>query len=97
MKQTVLLTLLILVWLLLVPAAQAQDGDYELVWWTADGGGMTGQGGANGYFLGGTIGQHDAATWTGGGYTLSGGFWVTGPAMDGYEVFLPLVIRGSGP
>ncbi len=96
MKRATVLTLLILVWLLLVPVTQAQGG-YDLDWWTADGGGDMSPAGT-GYSLSGTVGQPDAATWQGAsGYTLSGGFWVTGPAMDGYEVFLPLVIRGSGP
>ncbi len=97
--------------LCLTPCVLAQSGDgatwaqtrpedgagYDLDWWTDDGGGDTSPSGT-GYSIGGTIGQADAATWQGiGGYTLAGGFWVTGPAVDGYEVFLPLVIRGTGP
>ena len=55
--------------------------DYQLSWWTVDGGGamfMTG----GSYTLSGTTGQPDASpqTMTGGSFTLSGGFWPgTGP------------------
>jgi len=94
--------LLALVTLLLVAGAvQAQTGDgpeqpvagaatgYDLSWWTVDGGGATfSQGGA--YILGSTAGQPDAAIWSGGGYILTGGFWV-GTAVE-YHVYLPLVL-----
>ena len=50
---------------------------YDLSWWTVDGGGaMFSTGGP--FELGGTIGQPDAQTapvMTGGGYVLTGGFW----------------------
>jgi hypothetical protein len=51
---------------------------YELSWFTIDGGGaMFSTGGS--YALGGTIGQHDAGPesgpLTGGTYSLVGGFW----------------------
>ncbi|MFH1746542.1 MAG: hypothetical protein ABIG44_05790 [Planctomycetota bacterium] len=50
-------------------------GDYELDWFTMDGGGdMFTLGGD--YELSGTIGQWDAGqTMTGGDYSLTGGFW----------------------
>jgi len=80
--------------LLLAPVAWAQEG-YDLSWWTVDGGGASPPSGT-GYTLGGTIGQPDAATWQGAStYTLSGGFWFTGPALAGYEVFLPVIVRGG--
>ena len=49
-------------------------GNYEISWYTIDGGGGQSSGGT--YTLTGTIGQHDAS-WVmqGGEYTLSGGFW----------------------
>ena len=69
-------------------------GTYDLSWWTADGGGATFSN-AGSYSLGGTIGQPDAGTSSGGNYTLAGGFW---PGAEGvvpitYHIYLPLVIR----
>lgn len=51
----------------------ANAADYELAWTTIDGGG--GSGAAGQFSLEGTIGQVDAATFSGGPYTLDGGFW----------------------
>lgn len=48
-------------------------GDYEISWHTIDGGGGRSSGGD--YALVGTIGQPDTGEMSGGGYTLSGGFW----------------------
>jgi hypothetical protein len=75
------------------PNALAQSGDYDLSWWTADGGGGGLAGG--GYALSGALGQPDAATWQGGGYRLSGGFWPGGArgAPEEYRVYLPIVVR----
>jgi hypothetical protein len=56
--------------LCLAPAAHAQ---LQLDWYTIDGGGGTSSGG--GITVTGTIGQHDAATTTGGGIECAGGFW----------------------
>ena len=70
--------------------AHAQGGtDYTLDWWTVDGGGQTEPDGA-GYTLSGTIGQPDADAWSGGGYTLSGGFWGGGGVE--YTVYLPVIL-----
>ena len=69
----------------------AQAGDYDLSWWTVDGGGTASNGGS-GYSLGGTVGQPDAAVWSGSDYTLAGGFW--GGAVVEYHIYLPLVLRG---
>jgi len=86
-----------LVWMLLallalLPAlARAQSGGgYDLTWSTIDGGGYTWSTGS-GYSLGGTVGQPDAGVLSGGGYTLSGGFW--GGAAARYSIYLPLVLR----
>jgi hypothetical protein len=56
-------------------AAFAQSGGpYSLTWSTLDGGGGASAGG--GLTLNGTIGQPDAgAPMSGGGFTLTGGFW----------------------
>jgi len=79
---------LLAVLLLLAGAALAQSGAFDLSWWSVGGGGMWSVGG--GFALGGTIGQADAGVLSGGGYTLSGGFW--GPGGT-YLNFLPVVMK----
>ena len=81
--------------LVAVPMAIAQTGsDYDLSWWTVDGGGHTLSTGG-GYRLGGTAGQPDAGVLAGGGYTLGGGFWRGGEALiPWHELYLPRVLRG---
>ena len=77
--------------LLLATVVQAQSGgEYDLSWWTVDGGGTTYSTGGD-YVLGGTTGQPDAAVWSGGDYVLAGGFW-GGGAVE-FRVYLPLVLR----
>ncbi len=71
--------------------AQAGSG-YDLTWNTVDTGGVTFAVGAGGYTLGGTAGQPDAAVWSGGGYTLVGGFWHVGVG-GGTEVYLPIIVK----
>lgn len=56
-------------------SVSANDG-YHMTWHTIDCGG--GQSSALGYDLHGTIGQPDAGTMSGAGYTLDGGFWAGG-------------------
>ena len=73
-------------------ASAQRDTGYTLDWWTVDGGGQTQPDGAGAYTLSGTIGQPDADEWSGGGYTLSGGFWGGGGGVE-YTVYLPLVLR----
>ena len=63
--------------LLIVLAESSAKGQYELSWYTIDGGGGTSSGGP--YVLTGTIGQPDAAYSAGGKYELLGGFWPGGP------------------
>ncbi len=70
----------------------AQSNTYDLSWWTVDGGGIT-PNENSGYTLGGTAGQPDAAVWSGGDYTLAGGFW-GGVAVE-YRIYMPLVLRGT--
>ena len=51
-----------------------RGGDFDLSWYTMDGGGGASSGGD--FELVGTIGQHDASTaMTGGDFELTGGFW----------------------
>jgi len=67
------------VWVLLLVmlAVSAAGGQYELSWYTIDGGGGRSNGGD--FTLTGTIGQPDAAWSRGGDYELLGGFWPGGP------------------
>ncbi|NIP54591.1 MAG: hypothetical protein GWN67_21130 [Phycisphaerae bacterium] len=62
--------------LCLLPTPQVYS-QYELSWYTIDGGGGRSSGGP--YTLTGTIGQPDAAYSKGGNYELLGGFWPGGP------------------
>lgn len=74
-----------------VSLATAQSGGgYDLTWSTVDGGGATFSTGGT-YSLGGTIGQPDAGTLSGGSYTLGGGFW--GGGTIHYTLYLPLILR----
>jgi hypothetical protein len=54
--------------------------NYDLSWFTIDGGGGTSTGGV--YSLSGTIGQPDAGTMSGGNYSLTGGFWSVAVAIQ---------------
>jgi len=60
---------------LLLAALTARAQPYSIDWYkVSGGGGMNSTGGA--YQVSGTIGQHDAGgAMTGGGYSLTGGFW----------------------
>lgn len=83
-------------------ALAQSGGDFDLSWWTVDGGGGTASSGES-YTLVGTVGQPDAGTLSGGNYTLAGGFWnaiadqpastptPTPPAT--HSIYLPLVAR----
>lgn len=71
------------------PANAQSGGGYDLTWNTFDGGGAMFSTGGN-YSLGGTIGQADAGTMSGGSYILSGGFWVD---FLGNKINLPLIMR----
>ncbi len=94
-SQLVRVALTIMLLLAFIPAGQsmAQSGSgYDLTWSTIDSGGGIAAGGV--YALNGTIGQADAGNLSGGGYTLSGGFWVgTAATTMNYHVYLPLVLR----
>ena len=58
-------------------AASTASAQYEISWYTIDGGGGRSSGGP--YTLTGTIGQPDAAYSGGGDFELLGGFWTGGP------------------
>jgi hypothetical protein len=61
--------------LLLLPTLAQSGGPYDLSWSTVDGGGGTFSTGGS-YILGGSIGQADAGSLSGGSYAVSGGFWL---------------------
>ena len=85
--------ILFLVGALLLPAmAGAQT--YNVNWHKVSGGGGTSTG--SGYSIRGTIGQHDASgAMSGGGYSVTGGFWAIYAL---YTPGLPLLhIRYTGP
>ena len=69
--------LIVSVILFAVLNATVASGQYELSWYTIDGGGGRSSGGP--YTLTGTIGQPDAAWSSVGNYELLGGFWPGGP------------------
>ncbi len=69
------------------PASAQSGGGYDLTWNSIDGGGITFSAGGS-YLLGGTIGQPDAGTMSGGSYTLNGGFWVD---FLGNRLYLPII------
>jgi hypothetical protein len=98
MKRLMILIPIVLVLLIGITTANAQrtnepaapHSGYSIDWYTIDGGGaMNSTGGS--YSLGGTIGQPDAGSLSGGSYTLNGGFW--GGASINYTVYLPLVLK----
>ncbi len=88
LRQILLMAALAVVLLAGASLAAAVTSGYTLDWFTVDGGGGTASGG---YTVSGTLGQPDAGTLSGGGYTLQGGFW--GGAASGVRVYLPLVRR----
>ena len=80
--------------LLLIMAATAfasSGGDYEISFYTIDGGGSTSSGDV--YEVTGAIGQHDASkeAISGGDYSLFGGFW-SGGFLD-HLIFIPLILK----
>lgn len=89
-KRLILVAVLLTLLLVLSSALAQADGDYDLSWWTVDGGGQTFSSDGR-YRLGGTIGQPDAGILEGGGYTLVGGFWGAAPVQ--YLLRLPLALR----
>jgi len=60
---------------LLALAASPAAAQYEISWWTVDGGGAVGAAGGS-FTLSGTAGQPDAGgPYAGGSYTIHSGFW----------------------
>lgn len=63
---------------IVIPVSAA---DFDVNWWTVDGGGAMFSTGGN-FELGGTIGQPDAGLMSGGNFELLGGFWGVGSGND---------------
>ena len=93
-KQITARTWLMTLLLLFVSAVVADD--FDLDWYTIDGGGdMFSTGGE--FELSGTIGQPDATTvvMTGGDFELTGGFWA--PFAPGPAPVTPSAVEPGGP
>ena len=77
--RTAKMRFVILLWVVLTTlfVSTWAGADYEISWYTIDGGGGTSRGGQ--YVVTGTIGQPDAGYSAAGGYELLGGFWPGGP------------------
>jgi hypothetical protein len=80
--------------LVLATALSGFAQSYDLSWFTIDGGGGVSSGG--GYTLAGTIGQPDAATLSGGPYTITGGFWSIIGGVTPPPGSPPLSVKVSG-
>jgi hypothetical protein len=87
-KWSILLLLLVIAVALAGVVSVFALGGYTLDWWSVDGGGTSSTGGS--YSLGGTIGQPDAGTSSGGTYTLEGGFWAGNSAVT-VDIVPPMV------
>jgi len=86
-SRTCTVTLLLLAALLLTATTLA-DGGYDLSWWTV---GSTTWSTGGEFAMGGTVGQPEAGSLSGGAYTMTGGFWSgTGPQP---LVFLPVIMK----
>lgn len=94
MRRLSIVVMAALVVLAAVSLASAQSGQWDLTWFTIDGGGATSSAG-DGFALSGTIGQPDAVSLSGGVYTLRGGFWAVASGSDASisTVYLPLICR----
>jgi hypothetical protein len=68
----------------LLAATAGHANDYNLSWYTFDGGGPGAPGFSTGgdFELSGTIGQADAGALSGGDFELTGGFWYRPVAVD---------------
>lgn len=77
--------------LLVATTASAQN--YTIDWHTTDGGGGTSTGGL--FSLNGTIGQPDAGSISGGGFSLIGGFWSNPAEMDPGSIVIFSNTNGS--
>ncbi len=63
---------------LIIPLGLVTAGDFEIEWYTVDGGGEMRSSGGD-FELSGTIGQPDTDEMSGGPYTWDGGIWAVPP------------------
>jgi hypothetical protein len=74
-------------------ATAQPSSDYNISWWTVDGGGGTSQSMDGQYTLNGTIGQPDVGAAAGIGYAVRGGFWGSlSAAIQEFLIHLPLIL-----
>ena len=92
MRRLPFILLVLLVLLAFGSLVLAQTGEFNLPWYTVDGGGVTSSRGGD-YTLSGTIGQPDAGALSGGDFTLAGGWWGDGTVITERGVYLPLITR----
>ena len=98
-KRWIVLSIILLLILGVSAALAATNDDFELSWFTIDGGGGTSSGGN--FSLSGTSGQPDAGSMSNGGFSLKGGFWVPRieptieptPIPGSHDIYLPLTIK----
>jgi len=89
-KHWIILSVIALLFIMATAAYASSGGEYEISFYTIDGGGGTSSGGV--YEVTGTIGQHDASEpISGGTFSLFGGFW--GRGFLDYFNFLPLILK----
>ena len=92
MRRLLILLLVAAALVILSTDSRAQTGsDYDLSWWTIDAGGSTNTSGGV-YSLSATIGQPDASTSSGSGYSLVGGFWADQSSAV-FKTYLPSIQR----
>jgi hypothetical protein len=93
MKKRIILGFLVLIFAFTTVSTILAVGDYQVNWWSVDGGGGTSQGGD--YAVSGTIGQPDTSPlMSGDDFTIVGGFWGGAMTPPGPNlVYLPLVIQ----
>lgn len=70
----------------------ASTQQFDVAWWTVDGGGGTSTDGR--FAISGTIGQGDAGTAVSNErYTISGGFWQLENTAPSEKIYLPIARR----
>jgi hypothetical protein len=90
MNRALIITAVMLLFTVFVVTAATSN--YDLSWFTVDGGGGVSVSSSDAYRLIGTIGQADAGPSGNGELSLSGGFLRREPPLN-QKVFLPAVIK----